>query len=497
MTQPEQRLGRQQLAALPAGVITPGYDRARVHPGILHLGLGAFHRAHQAVYTEEAMAIGGGDWGIVGVCMRGDSVARQLLPQDLLYSVWSRGAGEDQLRVVGALTQVLVAPEAAGELDAAFANPDIRVVTLTVTEKGYCLAGDGWQLDRTLAAVRADLDDPQHARTAIGVLARGLARRCASAAGPLTVLSCDNLAENGARLSQVLRQYLALAFPETLPWLDQQVRFPSSMVDRIVPAMTAAGRDEQAQRLGCRDEAAVTTEPFCQWIIEDNFAAAVPDWQAAGARLVTDIRPYETIKLRLLNASHSAIAYTGLLAGHETVADVMNDVPLRRYITALMEDELAAALDAPAGFDLEDYRESLLQRFANPYLHHRCAQIAMDGTEKIRQRWLPTLRTHPGSPLLLRALAAWCCYVLDTGLAIDDPRRPELLALRESASPLRERLVKLLAVVGVTRACDRHWADWLTILQHCCETYAAGGTAALLTPGDAPRTDTQLLRGEQ
>lgn len=474
-----ERLAATTLEMLPSEVERPGYDRAQLRAGILHLGLGAFHRAHQALYTEAALHASGGEWGIVGVCMRGDGVARQLRPQDLLYSVWSRGPGADRVQVVGALTAVIVAPEAPQALDAAFADPAIRVVTLTVTEKGYCLADDGWSLDTAQPALQADLDEPARAGTTIGVLARGLARRFDEGGAPLTVISCDNLSENGARLAKVLRQFVEAAFPHILTWLDEQVRFPCSMVDRIVPAMTAAGREEQAMRLGCWDQAAVATEPFSQWIIENDFAAGSPDWARVGAQLVTDIRPYEAIKLRLLNAAHSAIAYIGLLAGHETVADVMDDTTLCAFVQRLMRHELVPALDVPADFDVDDYRESLLQRFANPYLRHRCAQIAMDGTEKLRQRWLPTLRSLPPDSLLLRALAAWCAYVLYTRSEIDDPRRELLQAQRDSDAPLAVRLENLLACLGLSRECEPGFEEWLRCLLYYCEPFAHGATDAL------------------
>ncbi len=490
-----ERLDATTLNNLPPAIERPGYDRAQLRAGILHLGLGAFHRAHQAVYTEAVLKAGGGDWGIIGVCMRSDTVARQLRPQDLLYSVWSRGVKADRLQVIGALTRVIVAPEEPDALDAAFADPAIRVVTLTVTEKGYCLADDGWSLDRALPAVRADLDDPRNAHTAIGLLARGLAKRCESGGAPLTVLSCDNLAENGARLSKVLRQYVETAYPRILPWLDECVSFPCSMVDRIVPTMTTAGREEQALRLGLCDDAAVATEPFSQWIIEDHFAAGAPRWQCAGMQLVADIRPFEAIKLRLLNAAHSAIAYTGLLAGCETVADVMSDAALRGFVERLMARELATSLDAPAGFDLDAYREGLLQRFANPHLHHRCAQIAMDGTEKIRQRWLLTLRQLPEDSLLLRALGAWCFFVLYTAHDLEDPRRDRLLQLRGSAAPLTSRLEELLHCVGLIRADETRFDGWLEELRCHCEMLAQHGIYALLRVGTfSDKPDTVEMR---
>jgi fructuronate reductase len=416
--------------------------------------------------------------------MRGDAAARQLLPQDLLYSVRSRGVAEDRLQIVGALTGIVVAPGEPGAVDAAFADPAIRVVTLTVTEKGYCLGDDGWSLDRSLPAVRADLDRPLSARTAIGLLARGLDRRRECGGAPLTIISCDNLAENGRRLRGALRDYLEAVFPRTLDWMEAAVRFPCSMVDRIVPAMTDQGRERQAARLGLWDAAPLATEPFCQWFLEDEVAGDLPDWQGAGVQLVRDVRPFEAIKLRLLNAAHSAIAYCGLLAGEETVAQVMARPPLRRFIGRLMTVELEPALSAPPGFDLAGYRDALLERFANPHLEHRCAQIAMDGTEKIRQRWLPTLRRLPEDSLLQRALAAWCWYVLETDLELQDPRRERLLSLRASERPLAARLENLLDCLGLDPAADPLAGRRLAQLQGHCEHIARRGILGLVAdPG--------------
>ena len=445
-----KRLSNSTLAEVTEEVAVPAYDRRNLRPGILHLGLGAFHRAHQAVYTDRAIERSGGDWGIVGVSMRSDRVARQLRPQDGLYSVLSEDQHGRDLRVIGAIGEILVAPEAAEPLDALLADPTIRVVTLTITEKGYCLGEDGWSLDQNLSAVQQDLGHPEHAGTAVGILARGLARRCRSGGAPLTIISCDNLGENSARLCAVLLQYMEATSPEVIPWLQAEVAFPCSMVDRIVPATTAAMLQQQSSLLGLKDKGAVATEPFCQWIIEDQFAADKPDWMAAGVQLVTDIRPFEEIKLRLLNASHSAIAISGLLAGKETVAEVMADPVLAAQVNQLMTRELMPALEAPAGFDLARYRDQLLQRFANPCLQHRCAQIATDSSEKIRQRWLPTLNGQRGDSLLLHALARWCHLILGTEIPLHDPRAESLLALRTSRAYALTRLASVLECVGIT-----------------------------------------------
>lgn len=474
------RLSPDTLGRIAAVVETPRYNRTAVQAGILHLGVGAFHRAHQAVFTEIAMNNSGGDWGIVGVSMRSDTVARQLHPQGGLYSVLSEDGGSRRLQVVGAIQQTIVAPQEPEALDRAIADPAIRVITLTITEKGYCLGGNGWRLGRNLPAVQQDIANPAHATTAIGLLARGLEKRLHNGAAPLSIISCDNVSENSARLRRVLVEYLQATYPDVLPWLDEAVSFPCSMVDRIVPAMTGEGRNRQADLLGLRDEAAVTTEPFSQWIIEDCFAAPVPDWRSAGVRYVADIKPFEAIKLRLLNATHSAIAYTGLLTGTATVAEVVSDPRLRAYVTRLMSGELMPALQVPVGFNLADYGDQLLQRFANPCLLHRCSQIAMDGTEKIPLRWLQTLRMQPGDSLLLRALGAWCYYILQTGMEISDPRQDELLLLRDSDAPLAVRLEALLGTLNIDRVGEPLCGAWLAYIEQYWEQLDTGQVPELL-----------------
>jgi fructuronate reductase len=474
------RLHPSTLGELDAAVRKPAYDRAHLRAGIVHLGLGAFHRAHQAVYTEEAIARSGGDWGIIGVSLRSADVSHQLRAQDCLYSVLSENATGVELRVIGAVQDVLVASEGTSRIAAVIARQDIRVVMLTVTEKGYSLAADGLSLDREDATVKGDLKNPAQPRSTVGILALGLQQRMAESGAPITIISCDNLSSNSKVLRAVMVDYLQATFPAVLPWLETVVRFPCSMVDRIVPAMTDSGRERQAQLLGVRDEGAVATEPFAQWIIEDDFAAGRPDWERAGAQLVADIAPYENIKLRLLNATHSAIAYCGLLAGCETVDAVMADDTLSRFVKQLMREELMPALEVPLNFDLAAYGEQLLVRFSNPCLRHRCAQIAMDGSEKIRQRWLPALQAAKASPYLLKALSAWCFYILQTDIAIDDPRVDELVLVRESDAATDRRLIATLACARITNATVPGFMTLLIHIQQNIDTIARYGLRALL-----------------
>lgn len=475
-----KRLHPSTLGELNAAVRRPTYDRAGLRAGIVHLGLGAFHRAHQAVYTDEAIARSGGDWGIIGVSLRSADVSTQLLEQDCLYSVLSEDATGVEVRIVGAVREVLVASAGLSRITDAIARQDIRVLTLTITEKGYTLAADGKSLDRNDAIVKSDLKNPAQPRSAIGILALGLRQRVAAGGAPITIMSCDNLSANSRVLRAVLRDYLQSVFPEVLHWLETAARFPCSMVDRIVPAMTDAGRQRQAQLLGLRDEGAVATEPFSQWLVEDDFAAGRPDWDSAGAQLVADIAPYENIKLRLLNATHSAIAYCGLLAGLETVDAVMADDALRGFVQRLMRDDLMPALDVPPDFDLAAYGEQLLARFSNPCLRHRCAQIAMDGSEKIRQRWLPTLQQANASPHLLKALSAWCYFILLTDMPVDDPRAAQLLLLRESDAATDERLRAVLACAQVSADTLADFATVSAAVREHIDLIARFGLRALL-----------------
>ncbi|MFK7731386.1 MAG: mannitol dehydrogenase family protein, partial [Pseudomonadales bacterium] len=276
------RLQAGSLDQLDNTIGRPRYKRTALKPGILHFGIGAFHRAHQAVYTDDAVALCGGDWGIIGVSLRSNTVARQLLPQDCLYSVLSQDAERSELRIIGVIQDVIVAPDNSERVVSAIADPAIKIITLTITEKGYCLAADGRSLDVSNSQIRADLEHPDAPLSAIGLLALGLHQRCVQSGAPITLISCDNLSENSKRLKTVLIDYLSKSFSDTVEWLATCVAFPCSMVDRIVPAMTDERRQQQALVLGVEDAAAVQTECFNQWIIEDHFAAERPAWEQAG-----------------------------------------------------------------------------------------------------------------------------------------------------------------------------------------------------------------------
>lgn len=418
------RLGEATAATLPASVARPGYDRASQRIGIVHLGLGAFHRAHQAVYTDDAMAAGDRDWAIAGASLRSAGVAEQLAPQDGLYTVTERSSEGEATRLIGAIREVTVAANGPERLAALLSSADTRIVTLTVTEKGYWRRPDG---STDLAGIAADGNSIHHH------LARAVVARRASGLAPLTLVSCDNLPDNGRVLREGVAAFLDQQDQRAVrDWFERDWRCPNTMVDRIVPAVTDADRQRVEVALGMRDEGAVVTEPYRQWVIEDDFAGDRPRWDMGGAQFVADVAPYETAKLRMLNGAHSALAYLGLERGHAFVHQAVADPAIRPVVETLMRVEAATSFRAAEGQALEPYADALLARFANATLEHRLSQIASDGSQKVGPRWLSSLAAHGGdAPATLMALAAWLRFIRTGNDASPDPRRAELAALWE------------------------------------------------------------------
>jgi fructuronate reductase len=449
------RLSEANLDRLPGHIRRPAYDRSRVTAGIVHLGIGAFHRAHQAVVVDDLLATGATEWGIVGASLRSPDTRDALAPQDGLYTLAVRsGEGTDH-RIIGSVLATDVAREKPGQLIARLANPATRIVSLTVTEKGYGHTPQTGDLDEAHPDIVHDLQNPGTPRSAIGFLVAALARRRIAGEAPFTVLSCDNLAANGRTLGRIVTQFAGLRSRNLANWIDSEVAFPSTMVDRIVPETTDADRAAVSSALGMTDAWPVVTEPFTQWIVEDRFTAGRPDFAAAGVQLVSDVTPFEHMKLRLLNASHSALAYLGYLAGFETIAAAVTDDRFAQFALKVMQ-EAAPTLAMPEGTNLAGYSVSLLQRFSNPALHHRTWQIAMDGSQKLPQRLLATMqdRLRLGLPIKTHALAVagWMRYVTGTdeqGRTIDvrDPLAAKLKAIADSTGPVADRLAPALLEV--------------------------------------------------
>ncbi len=417
------RLSAATLDRLPPGVARFGYDRDAQPAGIVHFGIGAFHRAHQAVYTDDAMNAGDRGWGITGVSLRSGDVAAQTNPQDGLYTVSARSAQGDATRLIGSVRSVLVGHEHPQAVIDALASPDTHIVSFTITEKGYCRTPDG-ALDRALAG-----DGSIYA-----YLAAAFRRRRDMGLPGVTLLCCDNLADNGAQLSRLVGDYLD---PDLARWFSVECACPSTMVDRIVPATSGADRDAVEAQLGLRDEATIITEPFSQWVIEDRFAGPRPRWETGGAQFTHNVHAFETAKLRMLNGAHSALAYLGLARGYEFVHQAVADPELTALAGALMRDEAASSITPAQGQDLDAYAAALLARFRNPALNHRLAQIAMDGSQKIPQRWLETLAFHQKAgrncPAILTALAAWIVHIRGDARPVDDPLANDLRMLWRKA----------------------------------------------------------------
>ena len=420
---------------LPAAVRRPAYRADSILPGILHLGAGAFHRAHQAVYTDDVLASGVRDWGIVAASLHSPGLRDALARQGHLYTVESSCTAGTDLRVIAAVQSVLVGQDNPAALIAALADPRIRIVSLTVTEKGYCLDPATGNLQTAHAAILHDLATPYAPRSVVGYICAALRARRAAGVKPFTLLSCDNLAGNGPVLKRVLMQFAALHDPDLAHYIENQVACPATMVDRIVPATTEADCQRVAGKLGLVDAVPVVCEAFSQWIIEDNFSLGRPDWTIAGATFVRDAAPWEVMKLRLLNGAHSSLAWLGLLAARETVASAMAVPEIARFLACLMRQEIAPAVPPPPGADISAYIDVLLQRFANPHLQHRTAQIASDSSQKLPQRLLPTIRVRRAAgrpyPLLALAIAAWmrclCGRDDDRGaLELKDPLADDL-----------------------------------------------------------------------
>ncbi|WP_214475524.1 mannitol dehydrogenase family protein [Mesorhizobium sp. dw_380] len=412
-----RRLSNDTVQALPAAVTVPAYDRGHISPGIVHLGVGAFHRAHQAAYVDDCLTAGETDWGIIGVSLRSPDTRDALAPQDGLYTLAIRSSGEEELRVIGSIGSMLVAPEDPGAVLAALIDPRTRMVTLTITEKAYLRAAGGG-LDSVHPDIVHDLANPLIPKTAHGFLAEALDRRRIAGTPPFTVLCCDNLPANGATLHRLLTEFAKLRDAKLgatgdaslFSHIADQVAFPSSMVDRIVPATTDADRTRIAGELGIQDAWPVMTEPFRQWVIEDNFPTGRPAWEKFGVTMVRDVAPYEDMKLRLLNGAHSGIAYLGLLSGHATVDRAFADPAIRQFVDALWEEAIPT-LPRDAGLDTSAYTAELAERFSNTALAHRTAQIANDGSQKLPQRIIASavecLRAGALPKHLTLVIAAW------------------------------------------------------------------------------------------
>jgi fructuronate reductase len=407
-----RRLNDAALSGLPRDIARPAYDRSAIDVGVVHFGPGAFHRVHQAWFLDQVLA-GDARWGICGVSLRSPDVRDALKDQDNLYTIAIRDE-RISYRVIGAMRELLVAPENPEAVLERLCAPSTHVVTITVTEKGYCLAGDG-TLDLSHPDIQRDLSNRAAPASLVGFLAEALRRRRRHGLKPLTVISCDNLVDNGAKLRNATARFARTNDAALADWIESEVFFPRSMVDSITPATTDALRDSVSDALAVEDRWPVQREAFVQWVVEEGFRGPVPDWESVGVTLTNDVAGYERAKLRLLNGAHSTLAYIGSLAGYRTVAEAMRDESLAELIRRLMTEGILPTLRAPRGLDLLAYIDAILKRFRNPNMHHELAQIAWDGSQKLPFRILGTIRDalDAGRPVdrLCLPLAAWMRFV--------------------------------------------------------------------------------------
>lgn len=443
-------------------VALPAWRADRLVPRMVHLGCGAFHRAHQALYLHHLLEISDCDWGICEVNLMsasGQQLVEKLRQQNLLYSVTEKGAESSDVKIIGVVIEALhPGLEGCASIITALTRPETAIVSLTITEKGYCTTGASGELDSENPLIQHDLAHPATPKSALGYIVEALRLRREQGLPPFTVLSCDNLRDNGHVARAAVLGLAQLRDPALAAWIDANVTFPSTMVDRIVPAVTPETEQEIAALLGVADPCGVACEPFRQWVIEDNFVNGRPDWDRVGAQFVNDVAPFEMMKLRMLNGSHSFLAYLGYLGGFATVAETMQHPAYRHAALRLMMAEQAPTLSMPDDIDLRGYADQLIARFSNPSLRHRTGQIAMDGSQKLPQRMLDSVRHHlrAGSDYrhLALGIAGWMRYVLGEDeqgqrFEVVDPLSVTLQAINQQHPMGEDRVNALLGIKAI------------------------------------------------
>ena len=416
------------------------YKRDTLKSRIVHLGFGAFHRAHQALITDETLAKSDSDWGICEINLfGGEQLIKDLREQEHMYTVVEKGAEGSVAKIIRSVRES-IHPELDGKEAALekMAESQVAIVSMTITEKGYCIEPGSGKLDVENTLIAADLKNPQQPVSAIGYIVEALRIRRDRGITAFSVMSCDNIPENGHVARSAVLDFAKALDTELAQWIEENVTFPSTMVDRIVPALTPETQVEINEVLGVEDTCGIACEPFRQWVVEDNFVAGRPEWELAGAELVADVIPYEEMKLRMLNGSHSFLAYLGYLGGYDHISDTMTDDNYRHAAHNMMLQDQLPTLNMPAGVDAKHYAGMLIERFINPSIKHRTWQIAMDGSQKLPQRMLDSIRFHleKGTEFhhLALGVAGWMRYVSgvnEQGEAIDvrDPMAEKLRAI--------------------------------------------------------------------
>ncbi|OTA20498.1 D-mannonate oxidoreductase [Xenorhabdus beddingii] len=428
----------------------PPWTTERLTSRIVHLGCGAFHRAHQALYTHHVLEQTDSDWGFceINLMLNGVALIENLKKQSMRYTVAEKGQEGVRLKIIGSMKEGMhPLIDGVQAIIEKMAAPDVAIISLTITEKGYCIDATTGRLDPNNTLIIKDIANPELPRSAIGYITAALKLRFERRLAAVTILSCDNVRENGHVVREAVLGLARLQDEKLAQWIENQVTFPNTMVDRIVPAATPETLTEIAQRLGVEDPCAIACEPFRQWVIEDKFVNGRPDWDLAGAQFVDDVVPFEMMKLRMLNGAHSFLAYLGYLGGYAHISDTMTNADYRRAVYALMRNEQAPTLSMPEDIDLTAYADTLIKRFTNPALKHQTGQIAMDGSQKLPQRMIDSIEWHlvQGSDYrhLTLGVAGWMRYI--SGL--DEQGQP--INVRD---PLKETFAAIFARYGNSAA---------------------------------------------
>ena len=484
------KLNRLNLDNLPHKVTKPTYLASDTRHGIAHIGVGGFHRAHQAYYTDALMSQGRDlDWSICGIGLRAEDrqVRDDLASQDYLYTLFELGdSGDTQSRVIGSISDMLLAEDSIQKVIDTLASPGIRIVSLTITEGGYCIDDSSGEFMAGLPHIQYDLAHPKTPKTVFGVLCAALAQRQAAGIAAFTVMSCDNLPHNGAVARKALLAYAALSDAHLHDWIAANVSFPNAMVDRITPMTSNAHRLQLHDQLGIDDAWPVVCEPFVQWVLEDNFVNGRPAWETVGVQLTNDVTPYEEMKIKLLNGSHLALTYLGFLKGYRFVHDTMNDPLFVAYMRDYMDLDVTPQLAPVPGIDLTAYKNTLVQRFSNQAIADQLERVCSDGSSKFPKFTVPTINRliADGAQLKRAALvvAAWALYlkgVDENGqtYTIPDPRAAYCQALVADDNLIVQRL---LAVEEIFGSAIPQSAEFVAAFEWCLNSLREVGVSGTL-----------------
>ncbi len=488
------KLNEANLPRLPVPIARPDYRLAEVTSGIAHIGVGGFHRAHQAAYTDALMNTGEGlEWGICGIGTRAEERAMRdaLAAQDYLYTLVELDDRPDtEVRVIGSIRDMLLVGEDGSEaVVARLADPAIRIVSLTITEGGYCLDDSTGQFNAQLPQIQHDLQNPRSPISVFGLLCAALAKRRGHGVGPFTVMSCDNLPHNGDVTRRATLAFASLVDADLARWIERNVSFPNAMVDRITPMTSTAHRQDLERQHGLDDAWPVVCEPFVQWVVEDRFVAGRPAWEKVGVQFTDDVSPYEEMKIKLLNGSHLALTYLGYLRGYRFVHETMADPLFVEYIRRYMDEDVTPQLAAVPGIDLARYKQTLIERFSNRAIADQLERVCSDGSSKFPKFTVPTInRLIADNAALDRAalvVAAWALYlrgVDENGeqYRIPDPRADFCQSLVAEDDGLVERLLGREEIFGtrISRSLAFREAFERNLLRLC--TLGVSGTLDLL-----------------